>query len=72
MEPCRAARLSRWEVGMAKGYTRIRMPPGKVRGKELLSRPMDCQGVGFSFVCYKPGEGATYVHCHKVQKEVFR
>jgi uncharacterized cupin superfamily protein len=25
----------------------------------------------FSFVCYKPGEGATYVHRHKVQEEVF-
>jgi len=25
----------------------------------------------FSFVRYKPGEGATYVHRHKVQEEVF-
>ena len=29
------------------------------------------QGVGFSFVRYKPGQGATYVHRHKVQEEVF-
>ena len=32
---------------------------------------MGCKGVGFSFVRYKPGEGATYVHRHKVQEEVF-
>lgn len=27
--------------------------------------------MGFSFVRYKPGEGAGYVHRHKVQEEVF-
>jgi uncharacterized cupin superfamily protein len=42
-----------------------------VKEKEFLSRPMGCKGVGFSFVRYKPGEGATYVHRHKVQEEVF-
>src|SRR3970040_1559732 len=56
---------------MAKGYTKIRMPLGKVRDKEFLSRPRGGKGVGLSFVRYKPGEGATYVHRHKVQEEVF-
>ena len=32
---------------------------------------MGCTALGFSFVRYKPGEGATYVHRHKVQEEVF-
>ncbi len=32
---------------------------------------MGCKGIGFSFVRCKPGEGATYVHRHKVQEEVF-
>jgi uncharacterized cupin superfamily protein len=47
------------------------MPLGKVKEKEFLSRPMGCKAVGFSFVRYKPGDGATYVHRHKVQEEVF-
>jgi uncharacterized cupin superfamily protein len=56
---------------MAAGYTKIMMPLGEVREKEFLSRPMGCKGVGFSFVRYKPGQGAGYVHRHKVQEEVF-
>jgi uncharacterized cupin superfamily protein len=47
------------------------MPLNKVKEKEFLSRPMGCKGIGFSFVRCKPGEGATYVHRHKVQEEVF-
>jgi uncharacterized cupin superfamily protein len=47
------------------------MPLDKVKEKEFLSRPLGCKGVGFSFVRYKPGEGAAYVHRHKVQEEVF-
>src|SRR5215475_4628814 len=47
------------------------MPLSRIKEKEFLSRPMGCKGVGFSFVRYKPGEGATYVHRHKVQEEVF-
>ena len=54
---------------MAKGYSKIRMPLGKVKEKEFLSRSMKCKGVGFSFVRDKPGEGATYVHRHKVRKK---
>jgi len=56
---------------MAAGYSKIMMPLGEVREKEFLSRPMGCKGVGFSFVRYKPGQGAGYVHRHKVQEEVF-
>src|SRR4029077_18465762 len=55
----------------AARYTRAFMPLSKVKEKEFLSRPMGCKGVGFSFVRYRPGEGATYVHRHKVQEEVF-
>jgi uncharacterized cupin superfamily protein len=55
----------------AARYTKTFMPLGKVKEKEFLSRPLGCKGVGFSFVRYKPGEGATYVHRHKVQEEVF-
>jgi uncharacterized cupin superfamily protein len=47
------------------------MPLSTVKEKEFLSRPMGCKGTGFSFVRCKPGEGATYVHRHKVQEEVF-
>src|SRR5207245_9015703 len=47
------------------------LPFKQVKEKEFLSRPMGCKGVGFSFVRYKSGEGATYVHRHKVQEEVF-
>ena len=56
---------------MAARYSRAFMPLSKVREKEFLSRPMGCKGIGFSFVRCKPGEGATYVHRHKVQEEVF-
>jgi hypothetical protein len=56
---------------MAAGYSKLYLPLSKVKQKEFLSRSMGCQGVGFSFVRYKPGEGATYVHRHKVQEEVF-
>jgi uncharacterized cupin superfamily protein len=51
----------------AKGF----MPLRKVKEKEFLSRPMGCRAVGFSLVRYKPGQGATYMHRHKVQEEVF-
>ena len=51
----------------AARYTRAFMPLSKVKEKEFLSRPMGCKGVGFSFVRYRPGEGATYVHRHKVR-----
>jgi uncharacterized cupin superfamily protein len=56
---------------MAARYSRAFMPLNKVTEKEFLSRPMGCKGIGFSFVRCKPGEGATYVHRHKVQEEVF-
>jgi uncharacterized cupin superfamily protein len=47
------------------------MPLSKVKEKEFLSRPMGCKGIGFSFVRCKPGQGASYVHRHRVQEEVF-
>lgn len=56
---------------MASRYTKKFMPLSKVKEKEFLSRPMGCKGIGFSFVRCKPGQGATYVHRHKVQEEVF-
>ena len=56
---------------MAARYSRAFMPLSKVKEKEFLSRPMGCKGIGFSFVRCKPGEGATYLHRHKVQEEVF-
>lgn len=71
MESRRARKLSRWDVGVARVYTKNWMPLGEVKDKKFLSRPMDCKGVGFSFVRYRSGEGATYGHCHKVQEEVF-
>jgi uncharacterized cupin superfamily protein len=52
-------------------YAKTFMPLDRVTEKEFLSRPLGCKGVGFSFVRYKPGEGAGYVHRHKVQEEVF-
>lgn len=52
-------------------YTKFHLPLGKVKEKEFLSRPLGCKGVGFSFVRYKSGEGAGYVHRHRVQEEVF-
>ena len=56
---------------MAADYTKMVLPLSDVKDKEFMSRPMGCTAVGFSFVRYKPGEGATYVHRHKVQEEVF-
>jgi uncharacterized cupin superfamily protein len=56
---------------MATGYSKTFLPLSAVKEKEFLSRAMGCQGVGFSYVRCKPGEGATYVHRHKVQEEVF-
>jgi uncharacterized cupin superfamily protein len=32
---------------------------------------MGCKAVGFSYLRIKPCQGATYVHRHKVQEEVF-
>lgn len=56
---------------MAKArYAKLYLPLSKVKEKEFLARPMGCKGVGFSFVRYRPGEGASYVHRHKVQEEV--
>lgn len=52
-------------------YTKVFCPTSKVKEKEFLARPMGCKGVGFSLVRYKPGQGATYVHRHRVQEEVF-
>ena len=52
-------------------YAKLYFPLSKVKEKEFLSRPMGCKGVGLSFVRYKPGQGATYVHRHRVQEEVF-
>jgi len=52
-------------------YSKLLLPPSKVKEKDFLSRRMGCKGVGFSYVRYKPGDGATYVHRHKVQEEVF-
>ena len=56
---------------MAARYSKAFLPLREVKEKEFLSRPMGCKGIGFSFVRCKPGEGATYVHRHKVQEEVF-
>lgn len=57
---------------MAKAkYTKFFMPLSKIKEKEFLARPMGCKGVGFSFVRYRPGEGAAYVHRHRVQEEIF-
>ena len=56
---------------MAAGYSKALVQLDKVKEKEFLSRPMGCKGVGFSFVRYKAGEGAGYVHRHKAQEEVF-
>jgi uncharacterized cupin superfamily protein len=56
---------------MAARYSKAFVPLSEVKEKAFLSRPMGCKGIGFSFVRCKPGEGATYVHRHKVQEEVF-
>ncbi len=55
---------------MAK-YTMLSMPLGKVKERQFLARAMGCKGVGVSLMRLKPGEGAGYVHRHKVQEEVF-
>lgn len=52
-------------------YAKLFLPLGKVKEKEFLGRTMGCKGVGFSYVRYKPGQGAGYVHRHKVQEEIF-
>jgi hypothetical protein len=46
------------------------MPLRQMKEKQFLSRLM-IERVGLSFLRYKPGEGASYVHRHKVQEEVF-
>lgn len=56
---------------MPAGYSKALVPLNKVKEKIFLSRSMECKGVGFSFVRYKAGEGAGYVHRHKAQEEVF-
>jgi len=56
---------------MPAGYSKALVPLNKVNEKMFLSRSMGCKGVGFSFVRYKAGEGAVYVHRHKAQEEVF-
>ena len=55
---------------MAAGYSKMFLPLSQVKEKEFLSRRMGCKGVGFSLVRYKPGDGTTYVHRHKLQEEV--
>ena len=55
----------------ATRYTKIFLPLSKLKDKEFVARGVGCKGVGFSFVRYKPGDGASYVHRHKVQEEVF-
>lgn len=52
-------------------YTKVFLPLSRVEEKEFLARAMGCRGVGFSFVRYRPGQGAAYVHRHRVQEEVF-
>ena len=56
---------------MPADYTKTTLRLSDVKDKEFMSRPMGCKGVGFSFVRYKPGEGAAHVHRHEVQEEVF-
>ena len=56
---------------MKTKYKKLYLPLGKVKGREFLARAMGCQGVGVSLMRLKPGEGASYVHRHKVQEEVF-
>jgi len=41
------------------------MPLNAVEEKAFLSRSMGCKGVGFSYVCCKPGEDAACIHRHK-------
>ncbi|NIO11641.1 MAG: cupin domain-containing protein [Deltaproteobacteria bacterium] len=52
-------------------YAKKYMPLGKVKDRQFLARTMGCKAVGISLMRLKPGEGASYVHRHKVQEEVF-
>jgi uncharacterized cupin superfamily protein len=52
-------------------YTKVFLPLRRVREKHFLARAMGCRGVGFSLVRCRPGEGAAYVHRHRVQEELF-
>ena len=52
-------------------YTKLFMPLSKVKERQFLARALGCKGVGVSLMRLKPGEGASYVHRHKVQEEVF-
>ena len=56
---------------MAADYAKTSLRLSDVQDKAFMSRSMGCTAVGFSFVRYKPGEGATYMHRHEVQEEVF-
>jgi len=56
---------------MKAKYKKLYLPLSKVKQREFLARPMGCKGVGVSLMRLKPGEGASYVHRHKVQEEVF-
>ncbi len=56
---------------MKTKYKKLSLPLSKVKGRHFLSRSMGCQAVGVSLMRLKPGEGASYVHRHKVQEEVF-
>ena len=52
-------------------YRKIHLPLRAVKGREFLSRSMGCEGVGLSLVRFKPGEGATHFHRHRVQEELY-
>lgn len=52
-------------------YATIFMPLDNVKEKQFVSRALGCKGVGLSYLRCRPGEGATYVHRHRVQEEVF-
>ncbi|MFQ5851542.1 MAG: cupin domain-containing protein [Candidatus Binatia bacterium] len=52
-------------------YTKLFFPLGKVKEKEFLARRMGCKALGFSLVRFKPGEGAAFVHRHRVQEEIY-
>ncbi len=56
---------------MKTKYKKLYLPLGNVKGREFLARTLGCKGVGVSLMRLKPGEGASYVHRHKVQEEVF-
>lgn len=54
-----------------KKYQKIRFPLSRLKGREFISRTIGCEGVGFSLVRFKPGEGANHFHRHKVQEEIY-